>query len=320
MNVNNSRIRVMAVKKAEQSDEVIVRMVEMDGQPAANVQVAFAAPIAAAREVNGAEEPVGAATLAGGKLTTSFTAFQPRTFAVRLGSPVTKVAAVQSQPVKLAYDLAVASNDDTKSVGGFDAKGEAMPAEMLPAQLSFNGVRFQLGPAKTGTPNAVVAKGQTIALPAGKFNRVYVLAAAAGDDQKATFRVGSQSFDLTVQSWNGFIGQWDDRIWEATDTPIPARGGAPARTRHDPYGKMAGLRPGFVKDGAVAWFASHHHTADGANVPYSYSYLFAYPLDVPAGAQSITLPNNDKIRVLAISTADEPMPLVAAQPLFDMLR
>jgi alpha-mannosidase len=284
------------------------------------VQIGFASPIVAAREVNGAEEPVGPATLAGGKLTTSFGPFQPRTFAVKLATPAAKVPAVQSQAVKLSYDLAVASNDDTKSVGGFDAKGQTIPAEMLPATLNFSGVQFQLGPAKTGAPNAVVAKGQTIALPAGKFNRVYVLAASADGDQKATFRVGSQAVELTVQDWGGFIGQWYDRIWEATDTPIPARGNQPARTRHDQYGKMVGLRPAFVKSGAVAWFASHHHTAEGANVPYAYSYLFAYPIDVPAGAQSITLPNNDKIRVLAISTAEESMPLTAAAPLFDTLQ
>ncbi len=320
LNVGNSRIRVLAVKKAEQSDEVIVRMVEMDGKPASSVQIGFASPIVAAREVNGAEEPVGPATLTGGKLTTSFGPFQPRTFAVKLAAPSTKVPAVQSQAVKLSYDLAVASNDDTKSVGGFDAKGQALPAEMLPATVNFSGVQFQLGPAKTGTPNAVVAKGQTIALPAGKFNRVYVLAASADGDQKATFRVGSQAVDLTVQDWGGFIGQWYDRIWEATETPTPARGNQPARTRRDQYGKMVGLRPAFVKSGAVAWFASHHHTADGANVPYAYSYLFAYPIDVPAGAQSITLPNNDKIRVLAISTAEESMPLTVAAPLFDTLQ
>ncbi len=55
-------------------------------------------------------------------------------------------------------------------------------------------------------------------------------------------------------------------------------------------------------------------------MPYSYSYLFAYPIDVPAGAQSITLPNNEKIRILAISVSNEAAPLVAAQPLFDTLK
>ena len=65
LSVSNSRVRVLALKKAEQSDEVIVRLVELDGKPASGVQIAFAAPITAAREVNGAEEPVGAATVTG---------------------------------------------------------------------------------------------------------------------------------------------------------------------------------------------------------------------------------------------------------------
>ena len=68
--------------------------------------------------------------------------------------------------------------------------------------------------------------------------------------------------------------------------------------------EYAGLTPGFIKRAPVAWFASHQHTADGANVPYSYSYLYAYAIDLPAGAKTITLPNNDKIRVLAITVAD----------------
>src|SRR5580692_3530465 len=56
MKVSNPRIRVLAVKKAEQGDEVIARFVELDGQPQPDVRVAFAAPVAAAREVNGQEQ------------------------------------------------------------------------------------------------------------------------------------------------------------------------------------------------------------------------------------------------------------------------
>ena len=53
--MSNSRVRVLAVKKAEQSDEVIVRAVELDGKPAKGVRFAFGAPLAGAREVNGVE-------------------------------------------------------------------------------------------------------------------------------------------------------------------------------------------------------------------------------------------------------------------------
>ena len=319
LSVSHSRVRVLALKKAEQSDEAIVRLVELDGKPASDVQIAFAVPITAAREVNGAEEPVGSATVTGGKLVTSFTAFQPRTFAVKLGGAPAKVAALHSQPVKLSYDLAVASNDDTKSASGFSSDGRALAAEMLPAELAFGGVKFNLAPAKTGTPNAVVAKGQTIPLPAGKFNRVYVLAASADGDQKATFRVGEKAVDATIQDWGGFIGQWDDRIWQSKEVVVRARPGAAAGTRTDPYGEMTGLKPGFIKRAEVAWFASHRHTADGANEPYAYSYLFAYPLDVPAGATTLTLPDNEKIRILAISVAEEGATAKPVQPLYDTL-
>jgi alpha-mannosidase len=53
----------LALKKAELSDEMIVRMVELDGRPQPDVDVTFNAPITAAREVNGQEQPVGAATV-----------------------------------------------------------------------------------------------------------------------------------------------------------------------------------------------------------------------------------------------------------------
>src|SRR5581483_570998 len=157
VSVSNPRVRVMALKRAEESDEVILRMVELDGKPQASVRVKFAGPIAAAREVNGQELPLGSATLEGGALVTSFSAYQPRTFALKLGAAPAKLTGVESQPVTLTYDLAVASIDDTRSAPGFDDRGNAMPAEMLPASLRIQDVDFQLAPAGTGKANAVVA-------------------------------------------------------------------------------------------------------------------------------------------------------------------
>ena len=43
------------------------------------------------------------------------------------------------------------------------------------------------------------------------------------------------------------------------------------------------------------------------------------PIDLPAGTKTITLPDNDKIRVLAISVADENAAVKPAQPLYDVL-
>src|SRR5262249_59906227 len=40
--LNNPRIRVLALKKAEMSDEIVLRMVEMDGRAAEDVHFTFA--------------------------------------------------------------------------------------------------------------------------------------------------------------------------------------------------------------------------------------------------------------------------------------
>jgi alpha-mannosidase len=309
----------MALKRAELSDELIVRLVELDGKPQPDVRISFAAPITGAREVNGQEQPVGPATVSGGALVTSFAAYQPRTFAMKLGAAPHAVAALRSTPVTLQYDIATATNDGTQTDAGFDGKGNALPAEMLPSQIAFDDVKFQLAQAKTGVPNAIEAHGQTIELPSGNYNRVYLLAASADGDQKAAFRLGSHSVDVNVQSWNGFVGQWDDRQWIGKEVQGPSRFGRPARTRYDAYAEMTGIKPGYIKRADIGWYCSHHHDKSGANIPYSYSYLFAYGLDLAAGAKTITLPQNPAIRILAISVAQDNPDVAPVQPLYDTL-
>lgn len=321
LNVSNSRVRVLALKKAEQSDELIVRLVELSGQLERGVRVGFATPITAAREVNGQEMPLGDATVSSGALTTDLEPYQVRSFAVKVGAASSRVATPKSQPVTLAYDRSVTSFDGAKSVGGFDAEGKSLPGEMLPGELAYGGIKFVLGPNETGKLNAVVPKGQTIPLPQGKFNRAYVLAASTDGDQKATFRIGSNSTELTIENWGGYIGQWDNRTWTTKEESIPPRPGAPAGTpsRTRKVMEYTGLTPGFIKPAPVAWFASHHHSAEGANDAYAYSYLFAYAMDLPANASTLSLPENDKIRILAISVAEDGPEARAAQRLYDTL-
>ena len=333
VNLSNSRVKVLALKKAENSDEIVLRLVELDGKPAPDVLVSFAGPVAAAREINAQEQPIGPADVADGKLKITFSPYQPRTFALRLNPAASKAAVVKSQPVAIKYDLAIASNDDTKtSGGGMDGTGKAMPAEMLPGKIQYRGVDFDLAAAKTGSANALVANGQTITLPEGHFNKIYILAAAAGGDQSATFHVGNNSTNLNVQDWTGFIGQWDTRLWknaQERDWAISANHAAwpPADLQQREQRPVSprypedyvGLKPGYIKPADLAWYASHVHTADGLNQPYQYSYVFAYPIEMAGNAKTLTLPKNDKIRILAISVANENPELKPVEAMFDSL-
>jgi len=333
MKIGSSRVRVLALKKAEHSDELILRIVEIDGKPIQNVHISFAAPIADAREVNAQEQPLSAATVTKGEIITSLGGYEPRTFALKLGPAPAKVEAPTSQPVALPYDISVASAQGQPSGGCFDCfldkptatQGKALPAEMLPSSIDYAGIRFKL--ADSGQLNAVTAQGQIIPLPAGTFNRIYLLAAAANGDHKAIFHAGDKPVELNIEEWTGFIGQWDDRIWKRQQEPIPPRPGSPAaapgtpvRVRTDDYAEMIGLKPGFTKRADVGWFSSHRHDVNGANEAYAYSYLFAYAIDLPAGATTLTLPLNDSIRVLAVTAAHTNDPVRPVQPLYDTLQ
>lgn len=330
LRVSNSRVRVLALKKAEDTDEIIVRIVELDGRSTTNVKISFAGPIVAAREVNGQEQPLGRVSVVNGQLITSLSRYQPRTFALRLAAPPVTLKAPSSEPLSLDFNLATATLDGQQSTQGFDDKGLALPAEMLPGEIAYEGITFRLAEGGIDKRNAIVANGQTIALP-GNARRLYFLAAAANEDQKATFRIGDQSVDFMIQSWGGFVGQWDNRQWKQTEVQVPPRTpppGTPAdivaqlqrpRTRIDPYGQMIGITPGFIKRVPIAWFASHHHTAAGTNEAYSYSYLFAYSVDVPANAKSVTLPANNSIRILAITSSNRRGEVKPVQALYDTM-
>jgi alpha-mannosidase len=329
LRLNNDRVRVLALKKAEDSNEVIVRVVELDGRSAPDVRIKFAAPVIAAREVNGQEQPVGRASIVNGQLVTSLNRFQPRTFAVKLALPAIRLASPRTHSFPLPYDLAVANRDGERSKHGFDGEGFAMPAEMLPREINYAGIVFRLAPGDG--PNAMLARGQTMVLPAG-VRRLYVLAASASGDHDVAFRVGNEQVNLKVQNWNGFIGQWDDRQWKQTEVTVQPRTPPPdippdiaallqrPRTRRDAYGEMVGITPGFIKRAPLAWFASHRHTAAGTNEAYAYSYLFAYAIDVPANAKMLTIPENENVRILAITGSNEREWVKPAHPLYDTLR
>jgi len=307
--VSTPQVEISALKKAEDSGEVIIRLRELRGKSASGVQVKMAAPILSAREVNGQEAPLGPATVRNGVLMTDLGGFSLRAFALKLGRPAAHVAPIRSRPVALAYDVDAVSFTRAPADGAFDAAGRTLPGEALPATINSDGVVFQIGPTADGAKNALSCRGQTITLPAGQ-SRVYLLAASSDGDIPARFTVGGQTYPATVQDWGGFIGQWDNRLWQG-DVP---------ELSYDWHNEFGGLTPGYVKPAEVAWFSSHRHNPQSGNEFYAYSYLFKYGFAVPDGATSLTLPDDPRIRVFAVSVASGGHDaVVAARPLSDTL-
>ena len=300
--LNSDQVQIVAIKQAEDSDEVVVRVKELTGRPAQNLRLAFPAAIIAAREVDGQERAIGPASLDRDSLAFEVKPWGVRAFAFKLAAAPVRVPAIASAPVSLAYDLDVASPDTARTDGALDTAGNTYPAEMLPATLVREGVTFQLGSTRNGDKNAVVARGQEIALPAGEFARVHLLVAARTGDFSGELKIGSRTAAFTAPRWTGMVGQWDTRLW-------------PANTYNFP--QVVGLVPGFIKRTPVAWFATHHHTPS-SNAFYEFSYLFQADFDLPAGAKTLALPNDENLLVFAVSVSTAPA-APAAAPLYDTL-
>ncbi len=308
MQVGTPQVDARAVKQAEANDRIIVRLQELWGRKAEQVSVTFASPITSAYEVDGQERRIGDAVVRDGKLVLDMTPYSPRAFSVTLANAPQQLAAPVSQTVPLPFDTDVISSDANRADGDMDGEGRSIPSEMLPDSVISEGIIFAIGPREDGRNNALACKGQTIELPAGNFNRLYLLAAAT-EDTSGIFQVGKRAETVSVQPWTGFIGQYDNRVWN--------------RPFHEKDFRCAGysvvdIKTGYIKRDDVAWYCSHRHNRDGENESYCFSYLFKYGMDIPEGARELKLPDNDKIRIMAVTVArNENDAVRVAHPLYD---
>lgn len=292
LKLDSDQVEIAALKKSEDGEEIVVRLRELVGKSAKGIRLSAWANIVSAQEIDGQEYPIGQVSLQDGQLVTDLPANGLRAFALKLGStqPVQTFAKVE--PVALDYDLDAMSATANLADGSFDGDGRTFPSELVPAEIVSEGIPFKLGPSTAQSKNAVVCRGQTVALPQGDYNRVYLLAAAVYGDTPGKFTIGDQQIEQVIQDWSGFIGQWDNRLWKGN--------------------VLTGLVPGFVKPATVAWYASHRHHPKKGDEHYQYCYLYKHAFELPPGTKTLTLPNNEKIRVFALTVAKDSRATVRA--------
>lgn len=322
-----NQVAVRAFKKSEDADEIVLRVQELYGRQARAVTIKLAGHIAGAREINAAEEEIASSTkLKNGALVFDLNAYQPRSFALRLKPASAKTpSATRGTSVALPFNLDGITSDADRRDGDFDGKGRSLAAELLPPTLTLDGIGFRFGDTSKSAKNVVVTSGQRVTLPKGNHNRLYIIAAAVGGDTAGAFTFNTRdgkphTSELKIQDWSGAIGQWysrlidDNLLRETFASPEVLKGekwaletiqnGLVMRlAAGNQIAELENLRPAFAKPDEVAWIGTHRHAPSG-NEPYIFCNLFKYRLDVPEGATTLTLPSNDRIRIMAISTAE----------------
>lgn len=310
---SQDQIAVQALKKAEDSDEIVLRVQERHGRLGKTV-IKFSTPVTAIREINAAEEAVDSFT-GSNVLSIELKPYQPRTFAVRLQGRSHQ--GLDATVVDLPFNLDGVSADSDRSDGDFDGKHQTFNAEQFPQELFLDGVPFKFGPSALSQPNVLVPKGEELRLPRGIYDRMYLVAAAIDSDQRATFRMGADEKSIVIREWQGPIGQWDSRLKSPRQLrEVQVAPMTPGQTwraeaiqvdlvvSYDPTtGNVSGIdqiRPGFVKRDEVAYVGTHRHAPDG-NQSYIPTYLFLYAIDLRPGIQQVQLPNNNRLRILGVT-------------------
>lgn len=295
LSVSTDQVAVKAVKKAEETNELIVRVYEWAGQQHDKVTLTFPKRVLSAREVNGLEEPVGSATYSNKTLTFSISKYQPKTFAVKLAAATTPTDEQTDNAVSLPYNVDMMSYDSKKN----DAQNQqsvpyAYPAELVPDVVTADGISFVMGNRSDGQNNAVRCSGQTIDLPAAG-RKLYLLAASTEPTGTVgEFVVGDQTYQFEVPYYGGTLGQLDS----------PYNGGTHYRKQD------------------VALTTTHsHHIKGNSDEQYRFLYIYRFAITLPEGASQLKLPSNSNLMVYAATVsdtqADDIQPLTTLQTYID---
>ena len=263
--VSTNDVIIRAMKKAEESDDIIVRLGEGTKNSIDNFTLSLGDGIESAREVFASEEHIGEAKVVDGKLVTDFKPYEIKSFALTLKKASINTKKATSTPVDLKPDKQLISKQG--ELGDFKY---TIPYEITPCNITCGGVDFKI---KKEGKNAIVCKGQKLTV---KGSKLILLCNSVDGDKKAKFKIGKE----TVTKF------------------IPDALQRPARWDMYDFGETAR-----IKDCKVAYEFTHCHK-DFEDVTAKSMYFFLIEIDLN-GATEITLPKDKDIVILSASEVSE---------------
>ncbi len=231
--INDNDVIIRAVKMAENSDEIVIRVNEGIGKAHTGTALSVCGEILEAREIYASEEEKGAVIPVDGKLVFDIGPFEVKSFAVKVKPPFISNAAV-SVPILLPYNIDIVSSNADRKDGHLPCGG-SIPAEQFPEEIQCGGVTFKTGPVSDGELNALACSGQEIPIPEG-CGRLHMIAASFGGDKACDFVLDGRAFSFSLQSATERIAAWD--IYSEGET-------------------------GYIKTDTLAWNTTHIHSSGG---------------------------------------------------------
>lgn len=284
--INSKDVIVRAIKKAEGSDEVVVRFNEGSCKVVEKVEFTLGKGIESARELNAMEEEIGSADVVDGKLVFNIDPYEVKTYALTLAD--TKVGTKRNTvTVELPYNADVVTFNHNRASSAIPTIDVSLPGEIFPKTIECCGVKFETGDIWGDGNNALICSGQTVNASGKKF---YFVGASLYGDKEYTFTVGDREVPVKVQAINERIGKWDlYNLAEVAD----------------------------IKTDKLAWECTHTHSADKDNTA-SQLFFFMYEIDL-GDATSIVLPKDSGLIILAAAVSKDGADSKLSTPLYDRI-
>ncbi len=288
--LGSADFELMALKRAEEGDRLVVRLRETAGR-SSTARLDLAPGLTLQRRLDGLERPLerdGAAPL-------EVPGFGLATFEIVAEDEAP--ACRRTPAVALPHDLRGVTDPGEKGPG-FDGRGRAFARQLLPSVLEVEGLTFELPEGARQAANATRCRGQWLEIPAGAASLV-LLGASTGGAMGAEFRVGERAVWRRIEDWSKPLGRFQE----------------PYRW---PWGyALRAVRSGWLETAPLLFAAAHRHDRRGRVDPCRSAQLFGIELPLEGRATRVQLPRAPRLRLLAATLSAEPWPNARpAVPLF----
>ena len=279
--LNNNKVRITALKKAQDSDRIIFRVMNSSGEKAESVEAAFPLPVKEAYEVRGDEIELDAYPVSDGRLHFSIDGNSIRSFALVFEGQ--KECTQACTPLQIKCNARGITSDNDRESSTLK-NGVSVPLEITPDELLYAGVRYKL--SKESGNNALVCDGSTLKADGDK---VYLLLTSLAGEKKIKFTSGSKEAEVTVPGCFAPLGHWD---------------------------LMQQGLTGFINPVPLAHTFTHTHNKNG-NMTAKQLYLFS--AEIPLDGNGIILPDDKDIVIFAATAVKESSAFKKGDEHFDSL-
>ena len=282
--LSTDKVAIKVLKKAEDTDELIVRVYEWAGEDQEDVRLSFPVPVISAREVNGIEESLtgGQCSVVDSSVVFSIGHYQPRTFALRLQQPFpSPQREAGGEAVSLSYNIDLMSYDSSRG-NATSSYIYAYPAELIPDTLRADDTDFVMGPRANGEKNVLrLSTAQTIPIPSwvgeskNRYKLYLLMASPSEAGAKVTVTAGDEQTELQVPYFSGRVAE------------------PPSCTA---------LTENYRRENIV-FASSHAHNVSGkSNQTMQMLYIYKYGIELPEGVTEVSLSASDRKTFLFAAT------------------